>query len=80
MHSWSITRLSICRTLGRRVASGYGEACGRLLDRFYIPARYPSSWDRGSPKDYFTREDAGHALRCAESILRFCEGLLAQQR
>ncbi|MDR7537711.1 MAG: HEPN domain-containing protein [Armatimonadota bacterium] len=55
-------------------------ACGRLLDRFYIPARYPNSWDRGSPKDYFTQEDAGHALRCAESILRFCEGLLAQQR
>jgi HEPN domain-containing protein len=52
-------------------------ACGRLLDRFYIPARYPNSWDEGSPKDYHSREDADHALRCGEEIVRFCQGLLA---
>lgn len=51
--------------------------CGRVLDRFYIPARYPNSWDEGSPKDYHSREDADHALRCCEEIVRFCQGLLA---
>lgn len=52
---------------------------GRTLDRFYIPARYPNGWHQGSPKDYFTEEDAENALRCGEEILRFCEGILAQQ-
>lgn len=52
-------------------------ACGQLLDRFYIPARYPNSWDAGSPKDYYTSEDVERALGCAEAVLRFCQGLLA---
>lgn len=52
-------------------------ACGRALDRYYIPARYPNGWDTGSPKDYFTSEDADRALGCAEAILRFCQSLLA---
>lgn len=52
--------------------------CGRLLDRFYIPARYPNGWDSGAPKDYYEEEDAEQAVACAERILRFCEGLLAR--
>ena len=28
------------------------------LDRFYIPTRYPNGFDRGIPKDYFTKRDA----------------------
>lgn len=51
--------------------------CGRTLDRFYIPTRYPNSWSAGIPKDYYTKEDATDALRCAEEIIRFCEGFLA---
>ncbi|MBI4276860.1 MAG: HEPN domain-containing protein [Armatimonadetes bacterium] len=53
-------------------------ACGRMLDRFYIPARYPNSWERGGPKDYFARQDADDAIRCAEEILRFCRDFLAR--
>ncbi|MBN1417388.1 MAG: HEPN domain-containing protein [Planctomycetes bacterium] len=50
---------------------------GRLLDRFYIPARYPNGWDAGAPKDMIGERDSGDAIRAAEEILRFCEGLLA---
>ncbi len=53
-------------------------ACARALDRFYIPARYPNSWERGSPKDYYTREDANDALNCGEAVLRLCRGILAR--
>jgi HEPN domain-containing protein len=49
----------------------------RRLDRFYIPARYPNGWDAGSPKDFYTGEDAERAIADCEQILRFCSGLLA---
>lgn len=52
--------------------------CGRALDRFYIPARYPNGWDRGAPTEYYTREDADGAISCAERVLRFCDGVLAR--
>ncbi|MFQ5585205.1 MAG: HEPN domain-containing protein [Thermodesulfobacteriota bacterium] len=51
---------------------------GRLLDRFYIPARYPNGWDAGIPHDYYTKEDAESAIGSAEKVLRLCEGLLAE--
>ena len=49
----------------------------RLLDRFYIPARYPNGWSAGAPKDFFSEKDADDAIRAAEEIIRFCDGLLA---
>ncbi len=49
----------------------------RLLDRFYIPARYPNGWDAGAPKDLIGERDAGDAITCAGEIIRFCQGLLA---
>jgi HEPN domain-containing protein len=49
----------------------------RLLDRFYIPTRYPNGWDTGSPKDYYTEEDSEDAIGRAGAVVRFCEGLLA---
>ncbi|MBI4513123.1 MAG: HEPN domain-containing protein [Gemmatimonadetes bacterium] len=55
------------------------EECGKALDRFYVPARDPSSWAEGAPKNYYTAEDADRAIACAERILRFCDGLLAGQ-
>lgn len=49
----------------------------RLLDRFYVPARYPNGWEAGAPKDMITERDADDAIRAAEEILRFCKDLLA---
>jgi HEPN domain-containing protein len=52
--------------------------CARLLDRFYIPTRYPNAWVQGAPGRYYTEEDARRAIGCGEAILRFCQGLLAE--
>ncbi|MGQ0671176.1 MAG: HEPN domain-containing protein [Actinomycetota bacterium] len=50
---------------------------GRMLDRFYLPTRYPNGWETGSPKDYYALEDAQDAIARAHEVLRFCDGLLA---
>ncbi|MGQ9600805.1 MAG: HEPN domain-containing protein [Anaerolineae bacterium] len=52
--------------------------CGRVLDRFYIPTRYPNGFDYGKPADYYTKADSEQAIGCAETIVRFCAGCLAQ--
>lgn len=49
----------------------------RLLDKFYIPARYPNGWSEGFPGEYITKKDAEDAVSGSEKILRFCEGILA---
>jgi HEPN domain-containing protein len=49
----------------------------RALDKYYIPTRYPNSFDSGSPYQYFTKEDADNAIICSRRIARFCEGILA---
>jgi HEPN domain-containing protein len=53
------------------------EASARVLDRFYIPARYPNGWAEGIPADYISEEDACNALSHSEKIIRFCDSLLA---
>jgi HEPN domain-containing protein len=49
----------------------------RMLDRFYIPTRYPNGWDSGSPQDYYSEEDSRDAIGRAGAVVRFSEGLLA---
>ena len=49
-----------------------------MLDRFYVPARYPDGFLRGAPCEYFTKEDTGDAISGAGRIIQFCEGLLAR--
>lgn len=49
----------------------------RRLDRLYLPTRYPNGWDRGTPGEHYTAEDAKDAIGGAGAVLRFCEGVLA---
>ena len=44
----------------------------KLLDRHYIPTRYPNSHPQGAPMDYYTKQDAMEAVRIAERIIRHC--------
>lgn len=76
--AWGHSVVGLLDGLRTRVSVGedVGE-CGKALDRFYIPARDPNSWERGTPKEYHSGEDADGAIACAERILRFCHGLLA---
>ncbi|HQQ01208.1 MAG TPA: HEPN domain-containing protein [bacterium] len=50
--------------------------CGRILDHYYIPTRYPNGFDTGMPADYFTEKESDEAIRCADTILRFCHDRL----
>jgi len=47
----------------------------RLLDQFYIAARYPNGIPDGIPHDVYTDDQAAHAVRTAERII----GYVAEQ-
>jgi HEPN domain-containing protein len=42
---------------------------GSLLDRFYIPTRYPSGLPGGIPSESFNEKDAAEAMRVAKDII-----------
>ena len=52
--------------------------CARILDRYYIPTRYPNGFDYGIPADYYTETDSRQAIDCAEAILRLCASRLSE--
>ena len=45
----------------------------KILDRHYIPARYPNAHPSGAPTDYYTGTDSNQAVEYAEKIYTFCE-------
>lgn len=45
------------------------ENAARILDRYYISARYPDAYPDGIPSEFITRDDAVQALSLAERIL-----------
>ncbi len=50
---------------------------GRVLDNFYIPARYPDSHPEGSPFEHFGPLQSQDALDHARTILTFVRDALA---
>ena len=46
----------------------------KILDKHYIPTRYPNGFDCGIPADYYTKKEAEEAIRNARQIIQFCEG------
>lgn len=47
-------------------------ARAKMLDKHYIPTRYPNGFDSGAPTDFYTQEEARDAIAHAEEILAFC--------
>jgi HEPN domain-containing protein len=43
----------------------------RVLDRYYIEARYPNGFPSGTPMEYFDETLAREAIDAAEAIVRF---------
>ncbi|HIE31631.1 MAG TPA: HEPN domain-containing protein [Methanosarcinales archaeon] len=43
----------------------------RILDRYYIPTRYPNGFESGAPMDYYTKKDAQEAIEYAEELIKF---------
>ena len=48
------------------------------LDKAYIPRRYPNAHPSGSPRDRYTRKEAGRLITYAEEIVEFCSNILSQ--
>jgi HEPN domain-containing protein len=48
------------------------ENFARMLDKYYIPTRYPNGFESGAPTDFYTAEEARSAIQQAEAILEFC--------
>ena len=44
----------------------------KMLDKHYIPTRYPNGFDSGAPTDFYTKEEAQNAIQHAEEIIEFC--------
>ena len=67
----SVTRLlSLLGEQGGPVPDALLDAA-RLLDRHYIPTRYPDNLPDGAPTDYYRPADADEAIRAAEAVLAF---------
>ena len=48
--------------------------CIALLNKMYIPPRYPDSWAGGAvPYENYTRRDADESIKCAEEIIASIE-------
>jgi HEPN domain-containing protein len=44
----------------------------RMLDKYYIPTRYPNGFPSGAPTDFFTEKEARNAIVYAKRIIEFC--------
>jgi HEPN domain-containing protein len=49
--------------------NGEIEQAGKMLDLFYISARYPDALPAGAPFEFFTKEQAEEALEKANLII-----------
>lgn len=49
----------------------FGESA-KVLDKFYIPTRYPNGLDAGAPADAYTSGEAEQAIGYAREIVAFC--------
>ena len=47
----------------------------RLLDRHYIPPRYPDAYIEGAPYEYYGKKDAIEAINAAKEIISFVRGV-----
>ncbi len=45
----------------------------KILDKHYIPARYPNGFERGAPVDYYTAGEAQASAGMAGEIIEFCK-------
>jgi len=46
--------------------------CAKVLDKHYIPTRYPNGFESGAPTDFYTPQEAEQAIGCAETLIAFC--------
>ena len=72
--AWGHTLSALLGRLGESGGDLSSElvASAKVLDKHYIPSRYPNGFDSGIPADFYTEEEAKDAIGRAERILDFC--------
>lgn len=61
---------------GLVVPSGLAER-GRVLDNYYVPARYPNGHPEGAPFEHYGSLQSEEALRHADAIVAFAGAAMA---
>ncbi len=49
------------------------KECVALLDKMYIPPRYPDAFPEGAPWEHYTKREALEAKECARRIMEWVE-------
>jgi HEPN domain-containing protein len=49
----------------------------KILDKFYIPTRYPNGLEAGAPADAYTKTEAEIAIGYALTIIEYCQARCA---
>jgi HEPN domain-containing protein len=74
MDAWGHTVTALIGSLPAEVSKPSDSLINyaRMLDKHYIPTRYPNGFDSGAPTDFYTKDEARSAIQHAEAILEFC--------
>ncbi len=73
MDAWGHSVSELLQSLPEGIRPGNDRIdAAKILDKNYIPTRYPNGLERGAPTDYYTRIEAEQAIQHAEAILEFC--------
>jgi len=80
----SPTGHSLIRLLERVKRRGFDVGSvlpeARILDRHYIPTRYPNAHPEGAPFEYYDEGTAEEALESAEMVLDFVDQAASRRR
>ncbi len=77
MEAWGHTVSSLLASLREQVeVPDRLIESAKLLDKHYIPTRYPNGFDAGAPTDFYTEGEASTAVSHARGIIEFCQSLL----
>ena len=74
-HSVQKLIVDIPDRVARQILRGQLEA-GVLLDRYYIPTRYPNGLPDLTPGEVYLKRDADLCIRCARAILTSVKPLI----
>lgn len=78
MEAWGHVLMELLRELPDEARADEALiAHAKQLDKNYIPTRYPNGFERGSPVDFYTDEDAQAAIAHAEAIIEFCRNKIS---
>ena len=71
VHTHSVRELlEMVREGGIRVSEDLLRV-GDILDRYYVPTRYPNAWPSGAPYRHYTEGDAREAIEYANRVMDF---------